>query len=173
MFKSINPFNQSVIAEFPLHNDSAIAKKLENASRAYAAWRKESFSTRAAFMLKVVNALRQNKEEYARSISLEMGKAIGEARNEIEKCAATTEYFASNSEKLLADSAISTEAKRTYVSYHPTGAIFGIMPWNYPFWQVFRFVVPAVMAGNVAILKHVPNVCQVSLTGFKKNFLDG
>jgi succinate-semialdehyde dehydrogenase/glutarate-semialdehyde dehydrogenase len=164
MFKSINPFNQSVIAEFPLHNDSAIAKKLENASRAYAAWRKESFSTRAAFMLKVVNALRQNKEEYARSISLEMGKAIGEARNEIEKCAATTEYFASNSEKLLADSAISTEAKRTYVSYHPTGAIFGIMPWNYPFWQVFRFVVPAVMAGNVAILKHAPNVCQVSLT---------
>jgi succinate-semialdehyde dehydrogenase/glutarate-semialdehyde dehydrogenase len=137
---------------------------LENASRAYAAWRKESFSTRAAFMLKVVNALRQNKEEYARSISLEMGKAIGEARNEIEKCAATTEYFASNSEKLLADSAISTEAKRTYVSYHPTGAIFGIMPWNYPFWQVFRFVVPAVMAGNVAILKHAPNVCQVSLT---------
>lgn len=164
MFKSINPYNQTVIAEYPLHDDTAIVKKLETASGAYKAWRKESFSNRASLMLKVADLLRQNKEEYARIITLEMGKAIGEARGEIEKCAVTTEYFAAHSEKLLADTIISTEAKRTYVAYHPTGAVFGIMPWNFPFWQVFRFVVPTVMGGNVALLKHAPNVCLVAIT---------
>jgi len=164
MFKSINPYNQTVIAEYPLHDNTAIEKKLELASQAYKVWRKESFSNRSALMLKVANLLRQNKEEYARTITLEMGKAIGEARGEVEKCASTCEYFADHSEKLLTDTVIVTEAKRTYVSFHPTGAVFGIMPWNFPFWQVFRFVVPTVMGGNVALLKHAPNVCQVSLT---------
>jgi succinate-semialdehyde dehydrogenase/glutarate-semialdehyde dehydrogenase len=164
MFKSINPYNQSVIAEYPLHDDAAIEKKLELASIAYNNWRKESFPDRADLMLKVANLLRQNKEEYARIITLEMGKAIGEARGEIEKCAVTTEYFAHNSEKFLTDTPIHTEFKRTYVSYHPVGAVFGIMPWNFPFWQVFRFVLPTVMGGNVAILKHAPNVSLVSIT---------
>jgi succinate-semialdehyde dehydrogenase/glutarate-semialdehyde dehydrogenase len=164
MFKSINPYNQSVIAEYPLHDDTAIEKKLGLAAQAYKVWRKESFASRAALMMKVVNLLRQNKEEYARTITLEMGKAIGEARGEIEKCAVTTEYFANHSESLLADTAINAEFKRTYVSYHPTGAVFGIMPWNFPFWQVFRFVVPTVMGGNVALLKHAPNVCLVAIT---------
>jgi succinate-semialdehyde dehydrogenase/glutarate-semialdehyde dehydrogenase len=164
MFKSINPYNQSVIAEYPLHDDAAIAKKLSWASQAYKAWRKESFATRAELMMKVANLLRQNKEEYARTITLEMGKAIVEARGEIEKCAVTTEYFANHSERLLADTSINTEFKRTYVSYHPVGAVFGIMPWNFPFWQVFRYVVPTVMGGNVALLKHAPNVCLVAIT---------
>ncbi len=164
MFKSINPYNQSVIAEYPLHDNAAISRKLEVASQTYKNWRRESFGNRAVLMLKVADLLRQNKEEYARIISLEMGKAIGEARGEIEKCAVTTEYFATHSEKLLLDTIIQTEAKRTYVSYQPIGAVFGIMPWNFPFWQVFRFALPTVMGGNVALLKHAPNVCLVSIT---------
>lgn len=163
MFKSINPFNQSVIAEFPLHDQHTVDQKLTLAAKAFTSWRREPYSKRAERMLHVAAVLRQNKEQYARIITLEMGKAIGEARGEIEKCAVTCEYFAHHSERLLTDSIIPTEAKRTYVSYHPTGAVFGIMPWNFPFWQVFRFVVPTVMAGNVALLKHAPNVCQVSL----------
>jgi succinate-semialdehyde dehydrogenase/glutarate-semialdehyde dehydrogenase len=122
-------------------------------------------------MNKVAQLLRQNKEEYARTITLEMGKAINEARSEVEKCASTCEYFALHSENFLADTPISTEAKRTYITYQPTGAVFAIMPWNFPFWQVFRFAVPTIMAGNVAMLKHAPNVCQTSLT-IEKIFLE-
>lgn len=171
MFKSINPYNQSIIAEFQLHNDNAIEKKLTLATNVYRTWRKESFSNRAVLMNKVAQLLRQNKEEYARTITLEMGKAINEARGEVEKCAATCEYFAQHSEKFLADTPIATESKRTYITYQPTGAVFAIMPWNFPFWQVFRFAVPTIMAGNVAMLKHAPNVCQTSLT-IEKIFLE-
>ena len=164
MFKSINPYNQSIIAEYPLHDDAAINKKIELASTAFKHWRKEGFANRSEQMLRVANILRQNKEEYARIITLEMGKAIGEARGEIEKCAATTEYFATHSDKFLSDTPIKTEFKRTYVSYLPIGAVLGIMPWNFPFWQVFRFVVPTIMGGNVALLKHAPNVCLTAIT---------
>ncbi len=171
MFKSINPYNQSIIAEFQLNNDGAIQKKLDLATSTYKTWRKESFSNRAALMNKVAQLLRQNKEEYARTITLEMGKAINEARGEVEKCASTCEYFAQHSERFLADTPITTEAKRTYITYQPTGAVFAIMPWNFPFWQVFRFAIPTIMAGNVAMLKHAPNVCQTSLT-IEKIFLE-
>ena len=164
MFKSINPFNQSVIAEFALHDDKAVQKKLELASSAFAMWRKESFSIRSTLMMKVAELLRQNKEEYARTITLEMGKAIGEARAEVEKCAATCEYYAQHSEKFLVDITIPTEARKTYITHQPLGAVLAIMPWNFPFWQVFRYAVPAIMAGNVTLLKHAPNVCQTSLS---------
>jgi succinate-semialdehyde dehydrogenase/glutarate-semialdehyde dehydrogenase len=163
VFRSVNPYNQSVIAEFPLHDDQTINRILQKATVAYRNWRNQSFNERAACMHRAVALLRQNKEEYARIVSLEMGKAVGEARNEIEKCAVTTEYFASQAERLLADTPVHTEARKSYIAYHPVGAVFGIMPWNFPFWQVFRFVVPTVMGGNVALLKHAPNVCQVSL----------
>ncbi len=171
MFQSINPYNQSIIAEFQLHNNVAINKKLSLAKNTYASWRKQSFSNRAVLMNKVAQLLRQNKEEYARTITLEMGKAINEARGEVEKCASTCEYYALQSEKFLADTPVKTESKRTYITYQPTGAVFAIMPWNFPFWQVFRFAVPNIMAGNVAILKHAPNVCQTSLT-IEKIFLE-
>ena len=163
MFKSINPYNQSVIQEFQLNSDSEIQGKLSRASSAYKMWRKESFSNRAALMNKAAQLLRQNKEEYARTITLEMGKVINESRAEVEKCAVTCEYFAQHSEAFLADKPIQTEAKRTYITYQPTGAVFAIMPWNFPFWQVFRFAAPTIMGGNVAMLKHAPNVCQTSL----------
>jgi succinate-semialdehyde dehydrogenase / glutarate-semialdehyde dehydrogenase len=163
MFKSINPYNQSVIQEFQPDSDSEIQEKLIRAARAYKIWRKESFLNRAALMNKAAQLLRQNKEEYARTITLEMGKVIKESRAEVEKCAVTCEYFAQHSETFLIDKPIQTEAKRTYVTYQPTGAVFAIMPWNFPFWQVFRFAAPTIMGGNVAMLKHAPNVCQTSL----------
>lgn len=163
VFKSINPFDQSVIGEFPLHDDGAIAAKLEVAGRAYKSWRREPIDNRAHLMLSLAAILRHNKEQYARNITVEMGKVISEARNEIEKCAITCEYFAHNGAGLLNDTVIRTEAKRAYISYHPTGAVFGIMPWNFPWWQVFRYAVPTLLGGNVAVLKHAPNVCGVAL----------
>lgn len=163
IFTSINPYNQSVIAEVTLHDHQTIAQKLELTRKAFKVWRKESFSKRKEAMMNVAKLLRQNKEIYAHTITMEMGKILSEARSEIEKCAVTCEYFAQHSERLLAETVIATEAIRCYVSYQPIGALFGIMPWNFPFWQVFRFVVPTVMGGNVALLKHAPNVCQVSL----------
>ncbi len=163
MFKSINPYDLSIIAEFQLHTDVEIQKKLNRAASAYKIWRKESFSNRAALMNKVAQLLRQNKDEYALTITLEMGKVIKEARAEVDKCAATCEYFAQHSERFLVDIPVQTEARRTYITYQPTGAVFAIMPWNFPFWQVFRFAIPTLMAGNVALLKHAPNVCRTSL----------
>jgi succinate-semialdehyde dehydrogenase/glutarate-semialdehyde dehydrogenase len=164
MFKSINPYNQSVIAEFEPLNDSTLQKKINLAAIVYKDWRKESFSKRAQLLINAAKLMRQNKEEYARVITLEMGKAINEARAEVEKCAGAFDYYAQHGEQLLANEIITTEAKQSYVTYQPTGAVFAIMPWNFPFWQVVRFAAPTIMAGNVGLLKHAPNVCQVSLT---------
>jgi succinate-semialdehyde dehydrogenase / glutarate-semialdehyde dehydrogenase len=163
MFKSINPYNQSVLDEFPPDDDHKINSKLELATAAFRFWKKENISSRGEQMKKLAAVLRTKKEEYSQIITTEMGKTIQESRAEIEKCALTCEYFADNTEKLLADTVIPTEARRTYVSYHATGAVFGIMPWNFPFWQVFRYAVPTIMGGNVVLLKHAPNVCGVSL----------
>jgi succinate-semialdehyde dehydrogenase / glutarate-semialdehyde dehydrogenase len=159
MFKSVNPFNQSVMATYSLSDSHAVQQKLEVASEAYKNWRKQSFSVRATLMNRAANNLLEFKNDYARTISLEMGKTFVEAVAEIEKSASACKYFAQQSEVLLADKTISTEFKQAYVSYHPTGAVLGIMPWNFPFWQVFRFAVPTLMGGNVALLKHAPNVC--------------
>ncbi len=163
MFKSINPYNQSVIAEFPLMEDTTIQRKLELASTGFNFWKKTTFVERADLMFKASGIIRSNKEEYARVITLEMGKAIGEARGEVEKCATACDYYATHAEQFLSDLEIATEAKRSFVAWQPLGAVFAIMPWNFPFWQVFRFAAPTLMAGNVAILKHAPNVCQTSL----------
>ena len=164
MFKSINPYNQSVIAEFPLMEDTTIQRKLELASTGFNFWKKTTFVERADLMFKASGIIRSNKEEYARVITLEMGKAIGEARGEVEKCATACDYYATHAEQFLSDLEIATEAKRSFVAWQPLGAVFAIMPWNFPFWQVFRFAAPTLMAGNVALLKHAPNVCQTSLT---------
>ncbi|HEY8933736.1 MAG TPA: NAD-dependent succinate-semialdehyde dehydrogenase [Cyclobacteriaceae bacterium] len=163
MFKSINPYDQSVIAEFEILNDSSLQKKIDLAAIAYKDWRRESFSKRAQLLMNAANLMRQNKEEYARIITFEMGKAINEARAEVEKCAGAFDYYAQHGERLLANDIIATEAKQSYVAYQPVGAVFAIMPWNFPFWQVVRFAAPTIMAGNVGLLKHAPNVCQVSL----------
>jgi succinate-semialdehyde dehydrogenase / glutarate-semialdehyde dehydrogenase len=163
MFKSIHPFDQSVVGEFQLMNSADVQKKLDLASKAFADWKKTSFAHRSSMMLKAASIIRNNKEEYARTIALEMGKLLSEARAEVEKSATACEYFAQHAEEFLKDQNVATEAKRSFVAFQPLGALLAIMPWNFPFWQVFRFAAPALMAGNVGLLKHAPNVTRCSL----------
>jgi succinate-semialdehyde dehydrogenase/glutarate-semialdehyde dehydrogenase len=171
MFKSIHPFNQSLVEEFPLMNVANVEAKLGLAEKAFRDWKNTSFSHRSNLMLKVAALIRQNKEEYARTITLEMGKLFTEARAEVEKSATACEYFAQNAEQFLKDKPVTTEVKESFVAFQPIGAVLAIMPWNFPFWQVFRFAAPALMAGNVGLLKHAPNVTKCSLL-IEKLFLD-
>jgi succinate-semialdehyde dehydrogenase / glutarate-semialdehyde dehydrogenase len=171
MFKSIHPFDQSLVGEFPLMSSSDVQRKLELASKAFIDWKKTSFAHRSGLMLKVASIIRNNKEEYARTITLEMGKLLSEARAEVEKSATVCEYFAQHAEEFLKDRTVLTEAKQSFVAFQPVGAILAIMPWNFPFWQVFRFAAPALMAGNVGLLKHAPNVTMCSLM-IEKIFLE-
>lgn len=163
-FKSINPYNQSIIEEFPLLDNASLQKKLELSAKAFKEWKRENFSARSARFNKMAQLLRQNKEAYARIISLEMGKVFHEAIPEIERCANTCEFFANHAEQFLQDQEIKTDAQKSIVVWQPIGTVLAIMPWNFPFWQVLRFAIPTIMAGNVALLKHAPNVCRASLT---------
>jgi succinate-semialdehyde dehydrogenase / glutarate-semialdehyde dehydrogenase len=163
MFKSVFPFDQSLLAEFPLMTDHEVASRLDKASHAFDAWRKIHVEDRSVFMRQAAAILRENKDDYAKVITQEMGKIRKEAIAEIEKCAAACDYYAETAPGFLADRHVKTEAAKSLVAYQPTGAVFAIMPWNFPFWQVFRFAIPALMAGNVGMLKHAPNVTQCSL----------
>lgn len=163
MFRSVNPFNQSVVAEYPADDERTINKKVEASFRAFRMWKKESFARRSDLMMRAGELLLQNKEKYARIISTEMGKVLSEARSEVEKCAGVCEYFAKHAQQFLADMRIETEAVRSFVAFEPLGPVLAIMPWNFPFWQVFRFAAPALMAGNTGLLKHASNVPQSSL----------
>lgn len=144
-------------------NDRDIEAKLAKADLTFKSWRHSTFAERSKPMRRLAALLRENVDQYANIIAIEMGKAIGEARSEIKKCADACDYFADNAELFLQSEMIATEAKRSYVGYFPTGVIVAVMPWNFPFWQVFRFAVPALMAGNVGVLKHSSNVPQCSL----------
>src|SRR5262249_54308465 len=117
----------------------------------------------AGGLLAAAQVLRDRKERYSRLMTLEMGKPIGQAVAEVEKCAWGCEFFARNAERLLAEEPIPTEASKSYVRFEPLGAVCAVMPWNFPFWQVFRFAAPALMAGNVGVLKHAANVPQCAL----------
>jgi len=163
MFRSIHPFNQLLIEEFRLHTDREVLTILENSTEAFRKWSTTPLARRSSLMMNAATVLRKNKERYAKTITLEMGKVISESRAEIEKCANGCEFFAQNAERFLSDVSIATEASRSYITFQPIGAVLAIMPWNFPFWQVFRFAAPALMAGNVALLKHAPNVTRCSL----------
>jgi succinate-semialdehyde dehydrogenase/glutarate-semialdehyde dehydrogenase len=171
MLRSIFPYDQSLIAEFPLMTDKQLATRLDNAADAFRNWKKTSIQYRTDLFLKTAQILRANKTEYARLITHEMGKITKESLAEIEKCAAGCEFYAKSSAAFLADHEITTDAKKSFVVYQPTGAVLAVMPWNFPFWQVFRFAIPALMAGNVGLLKHAPNVTQCSLQ-IEKIFLE-
>ena len=163
MFQSINPFNQQVLGSFEEHSAQAIDKKLSLATSTFRDWRKQSFAAKAQLMKKVADNLRGNKEKYAKIVSSEMGKVMRESIAEVEKCANACDYYAENAEKFLADISIQTEAKKSLIAFQPLGPVLAIMPWNFPLWQVFRFAAPALMAGNVGLLKHAANVTQCSL----------
>ncbi len=158
MIESINPYTLEVIDEFKELTKSQIDETLERADARFKKWRKVSFADRSKLMMKAAEELKNNKEEYARDISLEMGKPITQAISEIEKCAWVCEYYAENAEKQLSLKNIKTDAHKSYVSYEPIGVVLAVMPWNYPFWQVFRFAAPALMAGNIGVLKHASSV---------------
>lgn len=163
MIRSINAFDQSLLAEFPLMTDHDVAARLSKASLAFQSWRRTSFAQRQAYLLRVAEWLRAHQEECARVISLEMGKVISESRAEVEKCALGCTFYAQHAEAFLADDIIDTPGRQSKVAYQPTGVILAVMPWNFPLWQVFRFAAPALMAGNVALLKHASNVIQCAV----------
>jgi succinate-semialdehyde dehydrogenase/glutarate-semialdehyde dehydrogenase len=163
MFKSIHPFDQSLVAEYDVLSANALDKRLTLAATAYRDWKKTSFEHRRELILKVASILRINKGKYAHLMTLEMGKLLSESAIELDKTIRGCEYYAHHAEDFLRDEIIYTEAIKSFVTYQPTGAVLGIMPWNFPFWQVFRFALPALMAGNVVLLKHAPNVTGCSL----------
>lgn len=162
-FQSINPYTNEIIESFPALSEQQIGLKLETSQQAFYPWSKTSFSHRANLLRKVADALDNNTDRYAEIITLEMGKAITEARGEIKKCAWVCRYYAENAEKFLKEEIIPTDARNSYVRYEPLGAVLAIMPWNFPFWQVFRFAAPTLMAGNTGLLKHAPNVTRCAL----------
>ena len=158
MIESKNPYTGETIEKFEELTKEQIDEVLENAQQRYKLWRKTSMGERAEFMKNAAEELKANKEEYAQDITLEMGKPISQSISEIEKCAWVCEYYAKHAEEHLADRLIDTDAQKSYVSYEPIGVVLAVMPWNYPFWQVFRFAAPALMAGNIGVLKHASNV---------------
>src|SRR5437870_4150775 len=160
---STNPATGEKLKEFTVFNDAEIEKRLKRAEHAFQQHRRESFPKRAQLLVSVAALLEREKKELARVMTLEMGKLSRASVEEIAKCARGCRYYAENAERFLEDEAAQTNARRSYVHYEPMGPILAIMPWNFPFWQVFRFAAPAVMAGNVGILKHAANVPQCAL----------
>ncbi|HEX9150637.1 MAG TPA: NAD-dependent succinate-semialdehyde dehydrogenase [Flavobacterium sp.] len=157
IFKSINPFSGEIIGEHEVLTNSQLNHKLELSENAFKNWRTTSFQERADKMKKLANILRAHKEELGLLITSEMGKVISEAISEVEKSAGNCDFYAANAEKMLKDQTYNTPFTSMSV-YDPMGAVFAIMPWNYPFWQVLRYAAPAIMAGNVTLLKHARNV---------------
>jgi succinate-semialdehyde dehydrogenase/glutarate-semialdehyde dehydrogenase len=157
IIKSVNPYTQAVIAEHEVLTNAQLNQKIELAEKAFKNWRNTTFQERADKMQKVANILRARKEELGLLITNEMGKILSEGIGEVEKSAGNCDFYAENAEKMLKDVYYDTPFKSMSV-FDPSGAIFAVMPWNYPFWQVLRYAAPAIMAGNVTILKHASNV---------------
>jgi len=158
-----NPATGEVLKTFDPLTAAQIEQKLQSAASAFRSHRRSSFAERASKMMRAAEILEKEKDECARLMTLEMGKPLKAAVAEALKCAIGCRYYAENAQKFLADEMVETAAKRSFIRYLPIGPIFAIMPWNFPFWQVFRFVAPALMAGNVGLLKHASNVPQCAL----------
>jgi succinate-semialdehyde dehydrogenase/glutarate-semialdehyde dehydrogenase len=160
---SINPANGEVLRTFEPLTAEQIDRRLQLADSAFRTHRQTSFSDRASKIVRAAEILEKEKEECAHLMTLEMGKPLKAAVAEALKCATGCRYYAENASKFLADEIVDTGAKRSFIRYLPIGPILAIMPWNFPFWQVFRFAAPALMAGNVGLLKHASNVPQCAL----------
>jgi succinate-semialdehyde dehydrogenase/glutarate-semialdehyde dehydrogenase len=158
-----NPATGELLKSFEALSPSQIEQKIQLASSAFQAHRRTKFADRARMMLRAAEILEKEKDECARLMTLEMGKTLRSAVAEASKCASGCRYYAENAERFLADEVVETGAKRSFVRYQPLGIVLAVMPWNFPFWQVFRFVAPALMAGNVGLLKHASNVPQCAL----------
>jgi succinate-semialdehyde dehydrogenase/glutarate-semialdehyde dehydrogenase len=160
---SKNPATEEMLAEFPDMTDADVDRKLAVAADTFAQWCKTDVAFRAVRMKKLAEIFRADARRYAAMITAEMGRPILGAVAEMEKSAATCEWYAENAEKILAPEPVVAEASESFVRFDPLGIIFAVMPWNFPFWQVIRFAAPALMAGNVGIMKHASNVPQCAL----------
>ncbi|HVO75498.1 MAG TPA: NAD-dependent succinate-semialdehyde dehydrogenase [Ignavibacteriaceae bacterium] len=163
MIKSINPSTDEEIKTYKEMSDQEIAGIIKESHKSFLTWKEKPFSERSEKMKKAASLLKEKKEKLSRLMTLEMGKPIKQSRAEIEKCADVCDYFAGNGEKFLEDEIIKTGASKSFVAFQPLGVILTIMPWNFPFWQVFRFAAPNLMAGNAGILKHSSNVTGCAL----------
>jgi acyl-CoA reductase-like NAD-dependent aldehyde dehydrogenase len=163
MMPSINPATEEVMKTYDVHSSVEIDAALNGAADTFRLWRKTQFETRAALMHQAAACLRRDADRLAALITREMGKPIVEAEAEIAKCAFNCDFYADQSQHYLRDEARSSNASESYIQYTPLGVILAVMPWNFPFWQVFRFAAPALMAGNTALLKHASNVPQCAL----------
>ncbi|HAU80039.1 MAG TPA: succinate-semialdehyde dehydrogenase, partial [Stenotrophomonas sp.] len=156
----INPATGQVTYRHELLTDTEVEQRLAAAAEAFPAWSARSLQERGAMLRAIAAQLRQRKGDIQQAMTTEMGKLKLEALGEIEKCAEACEFYADHAADYLKPQLIDTEAQRSYVRYEPIGCVFAVMPWNFPIWQVFRFLAPAFMAGNVALLKHASNVPQ-------------
>ncbi|MEI6434280.1 MAG: NAD-dependent succinate-semialdehyde dehydrogenase [Bacteroidota bacterium] len=156
--KSINPATGELICEYAEHSDFEALQIIKEVHSAWLDWKETLFSHRALLMRKAAQILRDKKDHYARLMTIEMGKLLRESAAEIEKCAWVCDFYAEHAEEMLKDEVIPTDASRSFVTFQPVGVVLAVMPWNFPFWQVFRFAAPALMAGNAAALKHASNV---------------
>jgi succinate-semialdehyde dehydrogenase / glutarate-semialdehyde dehydrogenase len=163
MLTSVNPVNNKIIKSYNEFTSHEVENIVSLSDSAFLSWKQTSFSARAELMKNAARVLRQNSEEYSVLMTLEMGKPILQSRAEVEKCAWVCDYYADNAEKFLADELIETDALKSFVTYQPLGVILAVMPWNFPFWQVFRFAAPNLMAGNTGLLKHASNVSGCAL----------
>jgi succinate-semialdehyde dehydrogenase/glutarate-semialdehyde dehydrogenase len=156
--KSVNPTTGEVIADYPEHSPAEVEAKIEASLRAFREWRRRPFSERAELIRAAAERLESRKDEFSRLMAVEMGKPVAAGRAEVEKCAWVCRYYADEAGGMLADREIPTDRTRSYVHHEPLGPVLAVMPWNFPFWQVFRFAAPGLMAGNTGLLKHASNV---------------
>src|SRR2546421_1642271 len=160
---STNPTTGETLQEFAAIDSREVQEKLAKADSAFRSYRNASFVERATWLTAAADLLENDKAQLARTMTLEMGKRLRAAEEEITKCARGCRFYAENAERFLAEQKIETESAHNFVRYEPMGTVLAIMPWNFPFWQVFRFAAPALMAGNVALLKHAANVPQCAI----------
>ncbi len=157
-FRSINPYDGKILSIYEGHNQAQTSEIIKQTHEAWHHWKRTGFPMRAELMRAAASELLSNKHNYARNMTLEMGKILSESIAEIEKCAKVCTYYADHAEQFLADEPLNTGRGHAYIHYNPIGTVLAIMPWNFPFWQVFRFAAPALMAGNTCLLKHASNV---------------
>ena len=158
MMKAIDPSSDQLIQEYAVHSESDVQRSIEQTQQTWLRWKHTEFQERQELMHNAASVLRDNMAKYAKLMTLEMGKVITGSRAEIEKCAWVCEYYADHAQEMLADERVETSASRSFVAFEPIGIVLAVMPWNFPFWQVFRFAAPALMAGNAGLLKHASNV---------------
>lgn len=161
--ESINPATGKTVQSYKEMTRDEVAYILDRVQRTFEEWRRTSFIERAVLMKKAGDLLRVRKEEFARLMAVEMGKPVAQGRSEVDKCAWVCDYYADNAQSFLAPDLVATDASRSFVAFQPLGIVLAVMPWNFPFWQVFRFAAPGLMAGNAGVLKHASNVCGCAL----------